>query len=69
MTVRKADGSGYRLVIEPPLEDFPTDDVIADTQRVNDVIERWVREYPDQYLWIHRRFRSRPPSEPQKIYG
>ncbi len=69
MTVRKADASGYRLVIEPPLEDFPTDDVIIDTQRVNDIIERWVRDYPEQYLWIHRRFRSRPPSEPQKIYG
>ncbi|MDJ0741062.1 MAG: LpxL/LpxP family Kdo(2)-lipid IV(A) lauroyl/palmitoleoyl acyltransferase, partial [Gammaproteobacteria bacterium] len=57
---RKADGSGYRLVIEPPLEDFPTNDIVADTQRVNDIIERWVREYPEQYLWIHRRFRSRP---------
>lgn len=68
LVVRKADGSGCRLLIEPPLEDFPSDDVVADTQRVNDIIERWVRAYPEQYLWIHRRFRSRPPSEPQKIY-
>lgn len=68
LAVRKPDGSGYRLVIESALENFPTDDVIADTQRVNDIIERWVREYPEQYLWIHRRFRSRPPSEDQQIY-
>lgn len=68
MTVRKPKGSGYRIVIEPPLEAFPTDDPIADTQRINDIIERWVREYPAQYLWIHRRFRSRPPDEPQQIY-
>ena len=68
LAVRRPDGSGYRLVIEPPLEDFPTDDVIADTQRINDVIERWVREYPEQYLWIHRRFRSRPNPDDPPIY-
>jgi len=51
MAVRKPDGRGYRLVLEPALQDFPTDDPVADTQRINDIIERWVREYPDQYLW------------------
>jgi KDO2-lipid IV(A) lauroyltransferase len=68
MAVRKRDGSGYLLVVEPALEDFPTDDIIADTQRINDIIERWVREYPEQYLWIHRRFRSRPPSDDRPMY-
>jgi KDO2-lipid IV(A) lauroyltransferase len=67
-TVRKPDGSGYRLTLEPALEGFPTDDVAADTQRVNGIIERWAREQPEQYLWIHRRFRTRPDPTDPKIY-
>ena len=67
-TVRKPDGSGYRLTLEPALENFPTEDVEADTQRVNDIIERWAREDPEQYLWIHRRFRTRPSRSDPKIY-
>ncbi|MCG6966789.1 MAG: LpxL/LpxP family Kdo(2)-lipid IV(A) lauroyl/palmitoleoyl acyltransferase [Chromatiaceae bacterium] len=65
---RKRDGSGYLLTLEAPLEDFPSGDQLADTQRTNDVIERWVREYPEQYLWIHRRFRTRPDRSDPKIY-
>ena len=67
-TVRKADGSGYRLSLEPALEGFPSEDPEADTQRINDIIERWVREDPDQYLWIHRRFRTRPDRNDPRIY-
>ncbi len=58
-TVRREDGSGYDLILEPALENFPSGDIEADTQRINDLIERWVRQYPDQYLWVHRRFRTR----------
>ncbi len=58
--VRREDGGGYDLILEPALEDFPSGDIEADTQRINDIIERWVRRYPDQYLWVHRRFRTRP---------
>ena len=68
LAVRKPDGSGYRLVLEPALQDFPSDDPVADTQRINDIIERWVRQYPDQYLWIHRRFRTRPSRDDPKMY-
>ncbi|MGB5452321.1 MAG: LpxL/LpxP family Kdo(2)-lipid IV(A) lauroyl/palmitoleoyl acyltransferase [Sedimenticolaceae bacterium] len=67
-SVRKADGSGYRLELEPALEGFPSEDSEADTQRINDIIERWVREDPDQYLWIHRRFRTRPDRNDPRIY-
>jgi len=67
-SVRKSDGSGYRLVLEPALENYPTDDTVADTQRINDIIERWVRDDPDQYLWIHRRFRTRPDRNDPKMY-
>jgi len=57
---RNPDG-GYALRLEAPLADFPSADVIADTARVNACVERMVREAPQQYLWIHKRFKSRPP--------
>ena len=55
----RIDG-GYRLVIEPELKDFPSDDVQHDTQRINDIYTRWVEMAPEQYNWIHRRFKTRP---------
>lgn len=54
---------GYRLTLYPALENFPTDDEVADTQRVNDLIEAQVRRMPAQYLWAHRRFKTRPSGE------
>jgi KDO2-lipid IV(A) lauroyltransferase len=49
---------GYRAVIHPPLEDFPSEDAVADTERFNHMIEAQVRLVPEQYLWIHRRFKG-----------
>ena len=60
---REPDGS-YALRLEAPLRDFPTADVIADTARVNALVERMVREAPEQYLWAHKRFKTRPPGMP-----
>jgi KDO2-lipid IV(A) lauroyltransferase len=62
------DGSSdHRLIIEKPLEVKPTGDIRADaealTQQYNNVLERYVREYPGQWLWLHRRWRTRPPGE------
>lgn len=48
---------GYLVRLLPPLEDFSGDDIQNDTQRVNDLVESWIRELPDQYLWVHRRFK------------
>lgn len=48
----------YRMVIYPMLENFPSDDPIADAQRFNALIEAHVRRVPEQYLWIHRRFKG-----------
>jgi len=58
-SVRREQGDGYDVILEPPLENYPTGDLEVDTQRINDLIEGWVRKYPAQYLWIHRRFRTR----------
>jgi KDO2-lipid IV(A) lauroyltransferase len=57
-------GEGYRVRYLPPLENFPTDDPVADATRMNRCIEDWVRECPEQYFWVHRRFKTRPPGSP-----
>lgn len=55
---------GYVARIEPPWENFPSDDVQADVRRMNAFIEQTVLRHPEQYLWSHRRFKTRPPGEP-----
>lgn len=55
---------GYRMIIQPMLEDFPTKDPVADAQRFNGSIEAQVRAVPEQYLWIHRRFKGLTPDYP-----
>ena len=55
---------GYALRLEAPLENFPSADAAADTARVNATIERMVYEAPEQYLWVHKRFKTRPPGAP-----
>jgi KDO2-lipid IV(A) lauroyltransferase len=56
-------GAGYVLTIEPPWENFPTDDLVADTRRMNDYIEQRIAAMPEQYNWMHKRFKTRPPGE------
>jgi Kdo2-lipid IVA lauroyltransferase/acyltransferase len=57
---RRRDDGGYAIRLEAPLRDFPSTDVVTDTTRVNACIERMVREAPSQYLWMHKRFKTRP---------
>lgn len=64
MAVSEMTEDGYVLHLEPPWQDFPGADVAADTTRMNREIERWVLRIPDQYLWTHRRFKSRPEGAP-----
>jgi KDO2-lipid IV(A) lauroyltransferase len=54
---------GYVLTFYPAWRDFPTDDMIADARRMNAFIEDRVREMPEQYYWLHKRFKTRPPGE------
>ena len=58
---------GYHVIISKPWENFPTADFEADTRRLNAGLEEWIRAYPDQYLWVHRRFKTRPEGE-QSLY-
>jgi len=60
---RLDDGSGYRLSLLPALENFPSGDDQADATLTNRLIETEIRKAPAQYLWLHRRFKSRPAGE------
>lgn len=62
--IRLPDNQGFEIRILPMLEDFPTSDEIADATTVNKVLEDMVRKFPAQYLWVHRRFKTRPEGEP-----
>jgi Kdo2-lipid IVA lauroyltransferase/acyltransferase len=58
----------YRLRFDPPVTLIRTDnlevDIAANTQQFTKVIEEFVRRYPDQWLWVHRRWKTRPPDQP-----
>ncbi|MEP7295952.1 MAG: lipid A biosynthesis acyltransferase [Burkholderiales bacterium] len=56
-------GEGYRVRFMPPWEHFPTDDPLADTAAMNRWIEAQIRANPAQYLWVHKRFKTRPAGE------
>lgn len=61
---RLPDDSGYVLNIGEPLDDFPSDDLAEDTARLMGALEDYVRQCPEQYCWIHQRFKGRPPPYP-----
>lgn len=55
---------GYRMVIQPALEDFPSEDPLADARRFNELIQEQIYKVPAQYLWVHRRFKGLSPDYP-----
>jgi KDO2-lipid IV(A) lauroyltransferase len=57
---RNADERTYSVEIGSPLEDFPSDDPIADTRRIVKLLEDKIRETPEQYLWVYKKFKRRP---------
>ncbi len=56
-------GAGYVVEIGPAWTDFPGPSIEADTRRMNAFIEDEIRHMPEQYLWLHKRFKTRPPGE------
>ena len=60
-------GAGYVLTFYPAWENYPSGDEIADARRMNEFIEQRILEMPEQYFWLHKRFKNRPEGE-QKYY-
>jgi KDO2-lipid IV(A) lauroyltransferase len=58
--LREADLSGYRVKIGAELKDFPSGDALPDASRLNALVEEQVHQAPEQYYWIHRRFKTEP---------
>jgi KDO2-lipid IV(A) lauroyltransferase len=65
---RRDDGKGYIVKIYQAWENFPTKDPVADTRRMNEFLEARVREMPEQYFWVHKRFRTRPDGVSTKTF-
>ena len=61
---RLPGNAGYAMRLGAPLASFPSTDTLDDTARVNASIEQMVREAPEQYLWVHKRFKTRPEGSP-----
>lgn len=62
--VTRQTADGYEARFYPAWNDFPTGDAMADARRLNAFLEQRIVEMPDQYFWVHKRFKTRPPGEP-----
>ncbi len=66
-TVRRADNSGYDVIFQPALKEFPSGDAVADTRRTHAVFETQIGYAPEQYLWAHKRFKFPAPGQ-KEVY-
>jgi KDO2-lipid IV(A) lauroyltransferase len=62
--VTRMTAAGYDIEVHAALQDFPTVDQVTDTTRMNRLLGEWVRTMPEQYYWVHKRFKTRPEGEP-----
>ena len=61
---RRLPEGGYVLSILPPIEGLPSEDPVEDTKKYLEILERQVRLCPEQYYWVHRKFKNRPSPLP-----
>jgi len=61
---RRLQDDRYEMTLLPPFDNFPSDDPVADTRRYNAVLEEHIRTCPEQYFWIHRKFKDLPDGYP-----
>ncbi len=64
---RTDDKWGYEINVSPPLQNFPSGDLVADASRLNTHLEQAIRHKPDQYIWQYKRFKTRPTGQ-QRFY-
>ncbi len=62
--VTRMTPAGYDIEVHAALQDFPTANAAQDTARMNILLAQWVRSMPEQYHWVHKRFKTRPEGEP-----
>jgi KDO2-lipid IV(A) lauroyltransferase len=62
--VTRMTPQGYEVQVLPAWPDFPTDDQQADTAVMNARLQTYIDTMPEQYYWVHKRFKDRPPGEP-----
>jgi Kdo2-lipid IVA lauroyltransferase/acyltransferase len=62
--VTRLTKTGYDVEVMPAWQNFPTADLRADTLRMNQELETYIRSMPEQYYWVHKRFKTRPPGQP-----
>ena len=67
-TVTRMTPGGYEVQVHPAWSGYPGDDPVADTALMNRRLEDWIRAMPEQYYWVHKRFKTRPAGEPS-VYG
>ena len=68
VVTRKDDGSGYIVELSPALENYPSGDDREDAIRSNKIIEQGIMKAPEQYMWVHRRFKTRPNQDDPSLY-
>ena len=62
--VTRLTPGGYDVQVLPAWENFPSDDVTADTARMNERLQGYIDTMPEQYYWVHKRFKTRPDGLP-----
>ncbi|TYK67482.1 LpxL/LpxP family Kdo(2)-lipid IV(A) lauroyl/palmitoleoyl acyltransferase [Colwellia echini] len=65
---RNSDDSGYTLEVSAPLDNFPSGNEVQDLTRINQELEKAIMVQPEQYMWLHRRFKTRPNESDPSLY-